>query len=189
MKVIDDLIKQPLKLNGNYERPLEYFEDMNPKIVDDNLVRGHLWSKSNAILEYYREALGWIRANPSIPDVSAAIRYSYVWPKHDPYDGNSYANTKANFSSFWHSLIDFSSDVMRKDVYITGKKGVGKTHFINYVLNTFTKRLKDNNIMWYRVDASQVYQRKLKLLIYFYLQVIYVSLKVSKCRKVFKFDI
>ena len=178
MGVIETLLDQNLDLGGKYYRPLEYFKTMDPNIVSDNSVSMHPVSpKASHVLEYYREALGWIRANPSIPEVGAAIRSLYIWPKSNRKDGVSYANLKRTLPSFLDCFLDFSAEAIRKDFYITGEKGVGKTYFINYLLNTFTYKIKRNGIMWYRVDASQVYQRKLPLLRYFYLQVIYVSLK------------
>ena len=176
MEIISNLIEQELRISSNFTRPLQHYRGLSIETLDDIAIQSYLWNSTHNLFKYYRTAFGWIKADPSEPDTVSAIKHFYIWQPKTPKTSSKYVNVKGNYR-FFKEAVSFFGDSVRKDIYLTGEKGVGKTFFLNFFLNRMTYYLRKKSIMWYRVDASQVYANDLDLWSYFYLQVIYVSLK------------
>ncbi len=63
-------------------------------------------------------------------------------------------NTKEGDSNFRLELLNCESQVFP----LIGKKGIGKTFYLNYLINCFTDDFYKNRIVIYRADISKIYQ-------------------------------
>ena len=104
-------------------------------------------------------------------------------------------NTEVGLSGFCNRL---TVDNIVNIIYIKGSKGTGKTSFINYFVNNYTRKLeKQDKTLWFRVDVTKIYdewksiskdskEHKISLLDYLSLQIPFVTRKYRDTSCAFK---
>jgi len=130
--------------------------------------------------EIFFEERRWLHANPTI------------------YTSTEYRELMKNYIIETEELKKISGKLFKKIVeednkyiFLLGKRGIGKTTFLNYFLNTKTKNcsegnddtLNDKDLTWIRIDATKIYRNILKNGIdfeeYLYGQILYVYFRYA----------
>lgn len=172
----------PIDISDKHIRPIDYPE-MRNYFGDDRIIAAHYHPIVEDVNTFYRSVFGWIRANPSEKELAAAIKSVFIWSNNEDVDSNRTVNTKLGHKIFLDELCKKNTHTM----ILLGKRGAGKTFYLNYLLNTETMNLyKNYKLIWYRVDATKVFTnniwltstgKHLSLKEYLYLQIAYVTLK------------
>jgi hypothetical protein len=140
--------------NVNYLCPVEL--DEAEKFLGEHAdIETHYYTIIEDINAYYISVFGWIRANPSEPGLKEAMDSVFVWNNEHPTKPTNTVNTKFGNKQFKNDIINNKTNT----IFLIGKRGSGKTYYLNYFLNNETFNLyDDNNMVWYRVDASKIYK-------------------------------
>jgi len=156
MQTLNELLNKKIELNipvdrpeTKYERPISYFKRFPRSHELEFSLDNYIPSGSKTVINYYQKLLGWIEANPSITELPRIMEEFYIKPSSDGSESKNVINLEDNFHRFHDFIKDFTPEKLKTDGYITGRKGIGKTYFLNYYLNTKTSELKKENIMWY----------------------------------------
>lgn len=123
-------------------------------------------------LEIYLEEKRWIHANPTL---YAEGRYKDAYKRY-------YIADDEQMERFYNTLIDKNSFF----VILRGKRGSGKTSFLNYFLNLKTHMLNNHEplaLTWVRIDTTKLYKMiisrkdKVGFWEYLYAQILFVYLR------------
>lgn len=143
--------------------------------------------------EIFFEERRWLHANPTI----------YTSKEYKELMKNYIIETdklKESSKNFFDKIVKGD----KKYIFLAGKRGIGKTTFLNYFLNTRTKKsknydncnnedietLNDKNLTWIRIDATkiyrQVFQKSMTFEKYLYGQILYVYFRYKDGCKIIK---
>jgi hypothetical protein len=169
-KMLDEIIRSPVPLGPTFIRPLSYFAEFSDRVHMGigETIREHLHPTLLDILDHYERTMGWIRANPGVSHLVEAIRHLYIFPHPDGTESSFVVNLEANLKGFLNYLQDFRLETLCHKAFLVGPKGIGKTYFLNYVLNLYSTDLSVEKIFWLRVDGSKVYREGSDPLTYLY---------------------
>ncbi len=133
------------------------------------------------LLQLFLDDRRWIHANPTLYSTG---EHKDKFKKYYVEDGNF-------VDRFYEALID-----TRRFVILRGKRGSGKTSFLNYFLNSKTRDLNSNGLTWVRIDTTKLYKNRssfsknidFKTYLYGQLLFVYFRYKGQKesCDTVFK---
>ncbi len=127
------------------------------------------------------------RANPSIPGNRERMNALYAFPDAtgdgDRHEQRFVNRNREAVEAFLTELIqlarenramhelkksdsisaDLSSEASsllnRSRVILVGDKGIGKTTFLNYVLDEFIEKMDESRVIWVRIDLTRPYMR------------------------------
>jgi len=187
--IIDSVVNKEVDVSAHkFQSPVVNILDQNAKDPVENKIKKYLRS-AEMISDYYSCLHDGICANPSKEDVVTAFNSSYVLFKDSEGERNNIINTELGMSEFYNRL---TVDNIIKMIYIKGAKGTGKTSFLNYFLNNYTRKMeRTDKTIWYRVDVTKIYdewkslneserENKISLLGYLSVQIPFVTLKYEK---------
>jgi hypothetical protein len=158
-KRLDDILRHPLRLKGEYERPINMLTE---QVMEEEPFRAY-----NPLSKVQRNFFGWFPANPNKKDTVDRSKRLYVECIHPPKNSanKTYINIPTNTlysNDIKYEIDKLIEDAIRssewKNIIVQGDRGAGKTAFFNYWLNNQTKKLEDNKILWFRVDVSKIYK-------------------------------
>lgn len=147
----------PIKMTKPFSAPV--LSDIRKRCFGNDQ---YVSSKINRLAYYknlfYLDVFRWLPGNPSKPELGTAIKevYHFLDSNNGTYNMVNTANGHKQF------LRDLVSDSVRV-LLLIGKKGSGKTFYLNYLINTQTDELYKNKTIWYRVDVSKLYHENLRL--------------------------
>jgi hypothetical protein len=106
------------------------------------------------MLELFFEERRWVHANPTIYDKGSMCEGRYK--EYYVYEKNI-----SVFQNFYNDLISKKS----KFVILRGKRGSGKTSFLNFFLNDYTRKLNNEGgvgkgYTWIRIDTTKIYKNE-----------------------------
>jgi len=101
------------------------------------------------LLNLFFEAKRWIHANPTLYEKSKLYRKYFVKE-----------GIEGQLDDFFKMITSKSS----KFTILKGKRGSGKTSFLNYCLNERTRDLnsKPYNLTWVRIDCTKIFKNELE---------------------------
>jgi hypothetical protein len=158
------IVNLPITLYGSYRRPLE-ISDIN---TEERASAYDMLPRTERLLhDLYFKAHRWFPANPSKQDTVDLCNELYVIDPLFSDDPSIYANylirhdddhSKKIFNIEEYivkKMNDDNNDTSR--LIMLGKRGSGKTAFINFWLNNRSSYLEEKKILWLRIDVSKIY--------------------------------
>jgi len=127
---------------------------------DERKISKHIHPCSEHISNYYTKVLGWLPANPNRPYLKQAIQSVYVFDDHPGVGAYNYVNTKEGHSLFLREIKNINN---KRTVFLIGKKGAGKTFYLNYFFNMYSKELYKKRITWYRAEVTKLYKHNVAI--------------------------
>ncbi len=142
------------------------------------------------LLKVFFEDNRWIHANPTLYQSN----HSSVHNRYKTFFNES-LKVKTNLESFYRFLTN-DTENSGKFVNIKGKRGSGKTSFLNYFFNKYTRDLNKGGrkefgdthkpLTWIRIDATKVYKYNLNnntpidFDMYLYAQLLFVFFRYGQ---------
>ena len=145
------------------------YTKMNKIGTHDNKIKSSLFY---LFLEIYLEEKRWIHANPTLYSEG---KYKDVYKRY-------YIADNEQMERFYNTLVNKNSFF----VILRGKRGSGKTSFLNYFLNLKTHMLNNHEplpLTWVRIDTTKLYKTiisrkdKVGFWEYLYTQILFVYLR------------
>ncbi|MBU0578243.1 hypothetical protein KKB18_07475 [bacterium] len=150
----------------------------------------------NDMCQYYRKVLGWIPANPNRQSLKEAIQSVYHFEERAGIQPYNIVNTSDGHRQFLKEIEDHDK---RDVIFLMGKKGAGKTFYLNYLFNLYSKQLYEKKIVWYRAELTKLYRYNIEnygqdevdeknymtIEEYFSMHIVYVTFKYRQQNKIF----
>lgn len=105
------------------------------------------------LFELHLENIRWVHANPTMYEWSLVNNDANNCLKHYVVTDN----LKENANKLYYNIVDAHSD--KKFIVLKGRRGSGKSSFLNYFINTYTRRLNKKNFTWVRIDCTKIYDK------------------------------
>lgn len=186
IKLIENATKLKVNLNQSF-KAANNTADCSKHLGDSHLVENHIDNGFVSVCEYYKNVVTLIRANPSNKDVVSAIKEVFYLDEDEKVNNPDDEVTSTKGYQRFKSII--SGQTLNDQVhtiFLVGKRGVGKTFFLNYWMNTETQNMYEAKRIIYRAELSKLYRLNesfidkkesyyLSVEDYLYLHIVYVT--------------
>lgn len=153
------------------------------------------------IYGYAEHVFGWIALNPNDLERGRALISAYHLPGYESYDPKESTlaclhpvsdkyGSNSNDSRITNTipsipgllyLFDCVTTGHNRYIFISGRRGSGKTMALNFFLATAHKKLEEKGVVWFRTDIAKLWADKNSLNVtqYTILHSIYIALKYA----------
>lgn len=178
---MDEKSSLDIKMNQIYEHPVHTpAGEMHLGVTRSIRHRSYFFVES--VVRYYESVYGWIKANPSENDVVDAIKAVFVFRPKKTTEAMNVVNTPQGHETFMETLKNDRIQTM----FLIGKRGSGKSFYLNYLMNTEIDNLyHSDKMVVYRMDVAKLYRHNIiakktgiwSLEDYLYMHIPYLTLK------------
>jgi hypothetical protein len=183
-QLLEDRAALPVNLKGTYRAPVTTKQGES-YLGPTRRISTHNHDVLEDLAKYQQSVFGTVRGNPSEPDLKAASEAVFHFSELAAAEPHNLVNTREGHGHFLAILARKEPQTL----FVLADRGLGKTFYLNYVLNTQTYNLyNDHKLVIYRVDASKLYTDNAKamsavpqelpqtsLRAYLYLHIAYVT--------------